>query len=434
MENITLVNPRLKNLHSLTEKFWTVGVYDDWPPVYPLSLIWIASLLREKFDVNVIDADVEDWDEKKVASKIDSDIVVITSAPYIRWQGIPFTLKHVQRTIAAIRGKSDAKIVLTGPHGTMLTHVVTKAVDFDYLVLGEPEVRTAMLVEAITNKKQPKVDGIVIKNKNKITTRPLKNNLIDLKKLPQPAFDLLPIKKYTIRNMICGLTITSRGCPYGCIFCTKSLINNAYRTRTVDSVIHDFKTLQNLGVECVYFADQLFGYDQIFLKNLLQRMVDKGLEIPWACETRLDCVNKELLKSMKRAGLFQVLYGLEAANPSLQRKIKKNMELEPALVNLQTTIDLNIDCILSLVLFSPGETISTLLENLKIIRQFKPFLVDINVCTPLPDSELFQKQFGGGINDFMNIAKAAGTYGNRFDPITIRVFYLLFSLLARLSR
>ena len=152
----------------------------------------------------------------------------------------------------------NIKIIVGGPHPTVLPEETAKLAEFDIIVIGEGEFTVA---EILRGGDLSKVRGIIYKENNKlIKTEPREINM-DLDQLPWPTYDLIPINNYI--NPFFGKSViiaTGRGCPFKCIFCPSNLIGGGkYRLRNVKDVVDEMEFLyKKYGIKGFMIMDETF--------------------------------------------------------------------------------------------------------------------------------------------------------------------------------
>ncbi|MFH1791619.1 MAG: radical SAM protein [Candidatus Omnitrophota bacterium] len=295
----------------------------------PLGLCYIAAVLeREGHDVAVIDAAVEDLNAERLLKRVRAcqpDIVGITT----------FTVSaYSARDIAAEikRALPGAKIVFGGPHinSNMDDFAGNRAVDI--VILGEGEVTFKELADAVGDGKSLEgVPGIAYKSGNSIIRTAPREYIKDLDILPFPARHLIPIKKYKPqpndqRALPKMSVISSRGCPYSCIFCYKNIFGSKYRSFSPAYIVREIQHLvREYGARDIAFVDSLFTPDKQRVRDIIREMRKANLNVSWTCAIRADIVDRDLLKEMKEAGCWRVRIGAESGSDEVLKFIRKGM-------------------------------------------------------------------------------------------------------------
>lgn len=154
----------------------------------------------------------------------------------------------------------------------------------------------------------------------------------DMDDLPTPDFESFPVKSYSYLPALDKkpfLTLqASRGCPYSCrYYCAYgSYQGGKYRKRSPEKLLEDIKTLIKIyGVKSLQFRDPTFGLDKQQVEKLCNLIVENGVNIEWGIETRMDILNKEIIKIMFDAGLRNINVGVETVDPKIAEINKRKL-------------------------------------------------------------------------------------------------------------
>ncbi len=185
--------------------------------------------------------------------------------------------------------------------------------------------------------------------------------------------------------------LTSRGCPGVCTFCYKKMFGNKTRFRSAHSLIAEIEYLvANYGIREIVFYDDTFTVHKDNVKKFCELLIEKKINLSWSCMSRIDCTDELLLQLMKQAGCHQICYGIESAEEQILKNIKKNISLQKAEKICQATKKAGITLRLAFMLGNPGENEVTLNKTIALALRLKPDLVQFNVTTPYPGTEMFE--------------------------------------------
>jgi len=240
-----------------------------------ITIPYLASYVDEQYyEITLIDEYCQ-----RVPYKKRFDLVAIT----VNTPNAP----HCYEISAVFRGKGS-KVVMGGPHATLLPDEVSR--HCDYLLVGEGELIWSQFLEDFREDSARKV--------YKSEIPPL------LEKLPIPRWDLLK-RSHTMK----GAVFATRGCPYNCRYCNlKQIYHNCFRTRPINEVIAEIQAMKSRFF--VFWDDNLFA-DKRYAKNLLSALAP--LKLQWAAQATLrDCADDELLSIAKSAGCLYLFIGLES--------------------------------------------------------------------------------------------------------------------------
>ncbi len=230
------------------------------------------------------------------------------------------------------------KIVFGGVQSTLFPddQLVDSLVDF--VVLGEGEIAFSHLLRFLDQGGNPnEVPGIAFKDsEGRVVYTPRPPLIEKLDELPFPALHLFPMDRYHSSAQLRGSKtlhlFTSRGCPFNCSYCSGDLIfGKTFRFRSPESVINDIRTMISaFGIDSLQFYDETFTVNRERVLLLCDAMIKNNLSIPWACFTRVDLVDEELLSKMREAGCYQIFFGVETGVERLLKLIRKGTTLRQA--------------------------------------------------------------------------------------------------------
>jgi radical SAM superfamily enzyme YgiQ (UPF0313 family) len=298
----------------------------------PLGLGYLAAVLEKRnIPVKIIDAAVENLKISEIRNryqKFRPDIVGITSTTYSFRSaiGIAGMIKDE---------KTDTKIIIGGPHATADPVSILAYKYFDIGVLGEGEVTLLELIDGLEGKHDLRdIEGIIFRRGSEIYFTKPRDYIENLDELPFPARHLLPLELYRPQpndeRAIPKLSmISSRGCPFGCIFCDKSVFGKRYRTFSPKYIVSEMEHLvRDFGAKDIAFLDSCFTVNKERVKSILTEMRNRNLKVSWTCTARVDVVTKDLLSDMKKTGCWRVRLGIESGNDNVLEFIKKGITKE----------------------------------------------------------------------------------------------------------
>jgi radical SAM superfamily enzyme YgiQ (UPF0313 family) len=220
--------------------------------------------------------------------------------------------------------------------------------------------------------------------------------LIDnLDELPLPAYHLLDMSKYVPHPTQYKLlpnfpVIVQRGCPFNCAFCNARAVHGRrVRSKSIDRVIEELKLLKNkYKAKGIYFQDSTFTVNKDFIKQLCQRLIEEKLNLVWACNSRVDCVDEDLLALMKKAGCWMVTYGIESGNQKSLDLLNKRTNVAQIENAVGLTHKMGINAFCSYILAIPGETFEDGLNTIRFARKLGAQIGLFFLPTPYPGTEL----------------------------------------------
>jgi anaerobic magnesium-protoporphyrin IX monomethyl ester cyclase len=386
MLNVTLINPPQFTRY----------------PQPPVGLALIAAILeKEGYPVNLIDANALNLRPEDLAIMItDTDIVGITAmTPTI---GAALSIAGQLK-----QSNPDLTIVIGGAHPTLMPEETLKASPAtDIVVRGEGDATIIDLLRTL-EARHPLggIAGICYRTDDKIVRTAERKSNADMDALPFPAYHLLPRQKYRPHPphgmaMPFAAMVTSRGCPYRCAYCSKPVFGSRFRAQRPERVVAEMAYLKDsFGVKEIAFYDDSFTLDKKRVLAIAETIIDKGLQMTWSCETRVNLVDKELLNYMKRAGCYAVAYGIESASPEIIETLQKDTTLEQVNQAVHDSREAGLQVIGYFMLGSPGETPATIQQTIDYAKKLKVDFAQFSVTTPFPGTGLYQIYMHGREED-----------------------------------
>jgi len=306
----------------------------------PLGILFLGAVLEKNgHDIEIVPSDVLRYDWDDIVKKIDDfkpDVVGVTTTSENRFQSFK---------LAEIAKQTNPSIItmLGGPHISMAREDTLKhRKDVDIVSIGEGENTIAELAQALeTGSDLINVQGIYYRDKDgEIIWTGERPRIENLDTLPFPARHLIPMDKYNFyittrdgKKRKAQNIMTSRGCPFNCYFCATPVNwGRKMRGHSPERVIEEIEILiDRYGAEFIWFYDDTLNYNKQRLHKIMDMILERRLNIKFANEFRIDVIDKPLLEKMRKAGLEQGFFGIEAGASRVRVDIvKKNFAIEKA--------------------------------------------------------------------------------------------------------
>ena len=390
----------------------------DIEPHYPLGLLYIAAVLEiDGHDVSILDSVTmgprtnisnagefvhfgATWEEIEAElSKLSPDVVGITN-PYV-------TQFSNAITAAEIAKKVNPKIltVVGGPHATVRPQdFFEKTGSVDIVVIGEGEYTMSEIVRYLEGTvKLAEIQGIAYKENDAFRVNPERPFIETLDQLPLPAYHLIDNGKYFIRTSRPLTIITSRGCPFNCVFCTVHLhMGKKWRAHSTSYVLDHLEyAVQKLGIRNISFVDDNLSLDTKRFVGILDGIIQRNLNIIWDTPNgiRADTMNRELVSKSKQAGCFCFMMGVESGDQViLDNMVQKSLDLSKVIEFSKLCKEITIDMGAFFIIGFPGETKSNIEETLSFARMLnKEYKVMpmLGVATPYYGTALYELSKAG---------------------------------------
>jgi anaerobic magnesium-protoporphyrin IX monomethyl ester cyclase len=372
-------------------------------PQPPLGLAMLAAVLERKgHSVKILDLAALELSENSLSHVISGetpDVVGITAMTPVINSAI-----NVARKVKEVN--DEIVVALGGAHATLFPEEILRLVpQVDIVVRGEGEETMTELVETLEQGESlsSEILGVAYRDKEEIRFSQQRPYISDLDCLPYPSFHLLPMNKYRLhpphgRQSPSIPILTSRGCPYRCIYCSKSVFGNKYRANSSTYIVDEIEFLmEKFNAKEITFYDDVFTLDKKRVYEICDELDKRGIDIPWTCETRVNLVNRDLIERMNRSGCYLIAYGVESGNQSILNNLKKDITVEQIVRAFEMTHNVGIRTIGYFMLGSPGETPETVKETIELAKKLDPDFAQFSISTPFPGTELFSMASKNGV-------------------------------------
>lgn len=361
----------------------------------PLGLICMSAYLNERnlktlvFDLNVeiksnteINNFLSELKLKYVLSKTIFGISFLTPYVYASYKIAEELRKLFPNNL----------IIAGGAHATFMAEEVLNSKFVDIVVHGEGELT---LFEIISGKSLNEINGISYIKEGQIIKNPERERIKDLDILPIPEYKQLKMNKYkpilgSYRKLPAANIITSRGCPGQCNFCCKTF-GQKVSYKSVDKIIEEIKFLKsNYKIKHINIYDDTFTLKKQRVIDFCERLITENLDLEWTCFARIDTMNEQILKKMKKAGCYQIMYGVENFNQEILDNLAKGIKVEKIEEVISATRKAGIVTRVSIMVGNTIDTWDTYKNNIKALRKLKPDILVSSIFTPIPGSKLYE--------------------------------------------
>lgn len=369
---------------------------DDAPKISttlypPMGLLYLAANIQDIVEeVTVLDANVLEMKLEQVLNynKVkESDVVGIS---------INMMTEKIAVEIAIEIKKRLPNITLVGGGPSATTNPKKYLDSFDVVIAGEGEIPFRRIIEQL-NTRNPITDkchGVIIDG-----SRISQADHPELDDLPFPAYQCLQpgleyySRKARIIKPLMAPLLTSRGCPYSCAFCDKSVHGNSFRPRSVESVLNEIRWLYDeYGVRQIDILDDNFTFDIQRAEHILNGIISIG-KIAINCQNglRADRVNENLVKKMKATGVFRVGIGIESGNEKTIRSINKHLDLDTVKQCIALFRKYHITVHGFFIIGLPSETEEDILNTINFAVKLNPHFANFSRYMPIVGTPLYEQ-------------------------------------------
>ncbi len=381
---------------------------------FPLGLGYLASYLEQqgrRVELLVESPRIDFWQElgDRLAHRtyLCVGISSMTSA-------FPMALRIARLVRQSPR---PAPVILGGAHVTGVGAPALSAhAEIDFLVLGEGEITLGELVRWLSASPQDEpsrldpapagpagILGLVWRDATGAAVtnppRPFHRHLDDF---PPPARHLVELADFSLHAHTTGgwgrgaTMLSSRGCPFGCLFCAAHLTDGKkYRVRSLEHILSELRTLRDQhGIRYVFFEDDVITVMRRRLLDLCQALEAADLGMTFGCFSTVEHFDEAAAQAMSRAGFRLVIFGMESGDPETLARLgkSKGATLDAARAAIDRCRRHGLRSYASFVVGFPFETRAQIERTLAFGRALRPSMLTFNPLVPFPGTPLFDPQ------------------------------------------
>ncbi|HEY3307634.1 MAG TPA: radical SAM protein [Desulfuromonadaceae bacterium] len=362
----------------------------------PLGLASIAAYLEQRKIV----ADIVDCYARPDSDRAIRDHLLAEKPAFI---GLSCTtssfLDGIRIAQLARQAVPGIKTVFGGPHVSALKEqLFPRFPDMDFAVIGEGEETMFELV-SMGQDDPAAVKGIIYRKEGESCFTGYRDKGLELDELPFPAYDklagfpssyMLPIFNYPkTPNTSC---ISSRGCPYACSYCDRSVFRRSFRYNSAGYLYEHLRYLrERFGIRHINFYDDQFTFNRQRVEEFTGLMIDRPLGMTFNCAVRAEHIDPELLIRMRSAGCWMMSLGIETGDEELLAQHRQNADLNHLAEKIRMIKAAGLRTKGLLMMGLPGETEESIRRSMKYV--FSLPIDDFNLAkfTPFPGSPIYEK-------------------------------------------
>ncbi len=356
----------------------------------PLGLLSIATYLdRRGHEVKILDRSLKATNIKKELESYMPDVVGVSV----------YSMKSFTDSVKVSKAAQKfgvKKVVWGGPFVSLAPKLALDEGCVDIISIGEGEETWLELLTAIENGDDlENVKGLAF-FKNGELYKTADREFMDLSKCGPIDFKFIDVEKYLFTEYGCNRVFAlymSKGCIGSCAFCyNREFHRCTYRARPVEDFLSEVKYLvENHGVDCIYFADELWCVTKEEMQSQCRAFKASGIDFKWGVQTRIGIFDGDDFKTMYDAGCRWIDFGIESGSPSMLKKIRKGIPYDKIEPTFEACSEAGLISLANFIVGFPDETPEQLMETIALAKRIKATQRTFFVFIPGPGSQFYRE-------------------------------------------
>ncbi len=303
------------------------------------------------------------------------------------------------RLAAAVKAVSPGTaVIFGGVHASALRErVLLEHPCVDVVVVGEGEEAIQAIVER-DGRDLADVPGLVIRDRDDVVFTGWRRPSLDLDSLPFPAYDRLPGYPQSYPLPIFGYpkaptssVVTSRGCPYSCTYCDRSVFGRSFRYNSPRYMLEHLHHIRSRwGVRHVTFYDDIFTANRKRVEGFCDLMASGNPGVTFSCAVRSNQIDEELVRRLAAAGCWQVSFGVESGDPEVLRTHRRGTDLDDIFDKVHILKRHGLRAKGLFIVGLPGESEETIRRTIDYACRVPFDEVNVSKFTPFPGAPLYE--------------------------------------------
>jgi len=371
-------------------------------PYFPLGLLYLAATAREAgYTVSIFDAMFHEDDQELVATleEMQPRVVGISVLATVRSAALRLAeLAHCHGAAVVIGGADP-----TGRPESYLRHQANGSLPVDVVVVGEGEQTLLQLLPVLLDGNQNrerlrKIDGLAfLDTDGQLVSTADRQHCTDLDSLSLPARDLIDIEDYRQawhgqHGYFSLSIIATRGCPYGCKWCQKSVFGRSFRPRPPEAVAEEMRIIKKeYHPDQLRIVDDVMGIDRKWVRAWHDAVLARDAVIPFECLSRVDLMDEELVRLLQEAGCIRIAFGAESGSQKVLDAMNKGTRVEQIRRAADLCRHAGIEIYFYIMLGYPGEEWADIRKTVDLLKETRPDQFSSTIAYPLPSTEFFEE-------------------------------------------
>ena len=358
------------------------------PPLPPTDLMYLAAVAEQTgLECRIIDYTLDDIPmERFIKDLIDYHpdyLVISTTTPTIKLD--------LRACVEAKKALPSIITIAKGAHFLRFNiDILEAAPDLDIIIRGEPEETLRDFLAGTIPIGE--IHGLTWRSPSGIINNPDRRYIDDLDSLPFPARHLVDNTRYVRpdNGKVQAVIKVARGCPFNCFFCLATPVSGAkVRRRSPENIIQEIRLCIERGIRNFLFWSDIFNMDRDWVVRLCEMIMASGLNFTWATNTRVDTIDLEMARLMKRAGCTLVSIGVESGNQEILNKLGKKSNLKKIRESFRIIRKAGLQSFAYYIIGLPWDTRETVEETIRLSIELGSDYANFFTATAFPGTRFF---------------------------------------------
>lgn len=402
----------------------------------PLDFLYTGTVLQRKgYDVTLLDCRVHHLSMSSMLNAVrQQDVIVVTTTPIDQVQNyfLDYRYAYAIKTVDEIRNAYPVKpIVVYGAHVSANSDLVIKDFNADFFIKGEVFETLPKLLDVIRTTREYESVPNIIFWKNGVAVHTKVDLLSYHPIIPDdilPAYDLAEMSQYFGVEYINNIPLVKRhrvvasggrGCPFTCSFC-HNYFGKKIHYRSPLTVAKELEICKKrFGVEEVFFLDEVFTLNKQWVHSLMREMKNRQIKLELTIQTRVDCIDYEVLHDLSMMGVKNIWLGMESMNDELLAKLNKEITTKEIKECIEVIRSVGIQPHVFFMIGVEGENEQTIQELMNGVAELNiPYTRSLMICTPRYGTPFFdhaKKQYPD-IDNWFDLNRIKGLVANEMTP------------------
>ncbi len=348
----------------------------------PLGILHLATALKGRAECRIFDGQLSRKTPENLAREI------LAWQPDVIGFSVNFSTvaANTRRMAAYIRNEAaEIPILFGGNYATFQARDFIAQDYCDAVFLHEAEISLCQYVDWLQGRRQDLPDGILYApgKQREAEERPFCGYYDDLDRLPPCDYDLFDDPARYAKSIV-----SSRGCPYSCIYCSTRQMWKKWRGRSAANVVGEMLSLhEKYGAEQIYFSDDIFIVNKKRLYEMCRALTPYAGNLKWGFSTRLETLHDDMIPMLAEAGVSGIFLGIESGSDRVLSQMARRYSQAQVIDKIDRLADHGITASASFIIGLPYETREDVEQTFATMRRLRTHRVLLNIFTPLSGTD-----------------------------------------------